>query len=251
MNLVIVESPTKAKTITKFLGDGYVVKASMGHVMDLPKSRLGVDVEHDFAPQYEPVLAKQAIVSELEKSAKKADKIILATDPDREGEAIASHVRDVLGSNSKLQTPSSKFSRIVFHEITKEAINEALKNPREVNTDLVNAQTARRILDRLVGYKLSPLFGKKSRRGFSAGAVRQFALSLLEERKKKFKNFKKKNNTTILPFLLNQNLKLQHSKIEPTEFELIEINDQKIEEKESFDLYDGKYQVTKTSIKTL
>ncbi len=251
MNLVIVESPTKAKTITKFLGDGYVVKASMGHVMDLPKSKLGVDVEHDFAPQYEPVLAKQAIVSDLKKSAKKADKIILATDPDREGEAIASHVRDVLGSNSKLQAPSSKFSRIVFHEITKEAINEALKNPREVNTDLVNAQTARRILDRLVGYKLSPLLWKKVRRGLSAGRVQSIALRLIVEREREIEKFKKEKYYTIVALLVNSKFKIQNSKIEPTEFELIEINDQKIEEKESFDLYDGKYQVTKTSIKTL
>ncbi len=126
MNLVIVESPTKAKTIGKYLGNDYVIKASMGHIMDLPKSKLGVDTEHNFAPLYELVLDKEKIIEELKDSAKKADGIILATDPDREGEAIASHIKDVLGTKHK-------FQRIVFHEITKEAIEDAFKNPRSID----------------------------------------------------------------------------------------------------------------------
>lgn len=237
MNLVIVESPTKARTISKFLGKDYTIKASMGHIMDLPKSKLGVDVEHDFAPQYEDVAAKKEVVSELKKSAKSADKIILATDPDREGEAIAAHVREVLGTDGN-------FERIVFHEITKDAIEEALKNPREVDKNLVDAQTARRVLDRLVGYKLSPLLWKKVRRGLSAGRVQSIALRLIVEREREIEKFKKEKYYTIHAFLVQQQKK------EPTEFELIEINNEKIEEKESFELYDGKYQVAKTSIKT-
>jgi len=243
-NLVIVESPTKARTISKFLGDDYVIKASMGHIIDLPKSKLGVDVEHDFTPQYEPVLAKAEVVSDLEKSAEKAEQIILATDPDREGEAIASHVRDVLASSEKIKIGDKKFRRIVFHEITKEAIDEALKNPRDVDTNLVNAQTARRVLDRLVGYKLSPLLWKKVRRGLSAGRVQSIALRLIVEREREIEKFKKEKYWTIHVFLKKTDAK------EPTEFELVDINDQKIEEKESFDLYDGKYQITKTSIKS-
>ena len=246
MNLVVVESPTKARTITKFLGDDYTIKASMGHIMDLPKSKLGVDVEHDFAPQYESVPAKAEVVSDLKKAAKGADKIILATDPDREGEAIASHVRDVLSASATSEVQNSKFSRIVFHEITKEAIDEALKNPRDVDENLVNAQTARRVLDRLVGYKLSPLLWKKVRRGLSAGRVQSVALRLIVEREREIEKFKKEKYFTI-----NSKLKSQKSKAEPAEFELIEINGEKIEEKISFDLYDGKYQVTKTTIRSV
>src|SRR4030066_725711 len=163
-NLVIVESPTKAKTLGKFLGEGFEMKASMGHVMDLPKSTLGVDIEHDFSPQFEKVASKKEIISELKKSGKEAENIILATDPDREGEAIAAHVKEIIGNGKK-------FSRIVFHEITKEAVEEALKNPRDIDVNLVEAQTARRVLDRLVGYKLSPILWQKVRRGLSAGRV--------------------------------------------------------------------------------
>jgi DNA topoisomerase-1 len=160
MNLVIVESPTKARTIGRFLGKEYDIKASMGHIMDLPKSTLGVDVDKNFAPLYEVLADKKKIISELKAAAKDADQIILATDPDREGEAIAAHVRDVLSSSLKLKVQNAKFQRIVFHEITKEAIEEALQHPGVIDTNLVNAQTARRILDRLVGYKLSLLWQK-------------------------------------------------------------------------------------------
>lgn len=221
MKLVIVESPTKARTITKFLGSDYIIKASMGHIMDLPKSKLGVDVEHDFTPQYEPVLAKQAVVSDLEKGAESAEQIILATDPDREGEAIASHVRDVLASSEKIKIGDKKFRRIVFHEITKEAIEEALKNPRDLDENLVNAQTARRVLDRLVGYKLSPLLWKKVRRGLSAGRVQSIALRLIVEREREIEKFKKEKYFTIHAFLK----KMEGE--DPAEFELIDINDKK------------------------
>src|SRR3989344_3375859 len=184
-NLVIVESPTKAKTISRFLGEDYEIKASMGHIMDLPKSKLGVDVDHNFEPLYELMPDKEKIIEELKKAAKTASSIILATDPDREGEAIASHIKDMLGSKSRPEADrllAEKFRRIVFHEITKEAIDEALKNPRDINSNLVDAQTARRVLDRLVGYKLSPLLWQKVRRGLSAGRVQSVALRLIVER---------------------------------------------------------------------
>lgn len=243
MKLVVVESPTKARTISKFLGGKYTIKASMGHIMDLPKSKLGVDVEHDFAPQYENVEAKKEVISDLKQAAKSANQIILATDPDREGEAIASHVKDVLGENSEFKIQNSKFSRIIFHEITKEAIEEALKNPHDVDQNLVDAQTARRVLDRLVGYKLSPLLWKKVRRGLSAGRVQSIALRLIVEREREIEKFKKEKYWTITATLKSE-------KNEIADFELIEINNEKIEQKESFDLYDGKYQISKTSIKT-
>src|SRR3989344_6180821 len=166
-NLVIVESPTKARTIGKFLGPDFEVIASMGHVYDLPKSKLGVDVDHDFAPQYELMKDKSKTLSALKKAAKGAERIILATDLDREGEAIASHIADHLGKKDA--------ERIVFHEITKEAIDDALKNPKKINANLVDAQTARRVLDRLVGYKLSPILWQKVRRGLSAGRVQSVA----------------------------------------------------------------------------
>ena len=169
MKLVIVESPTKAKTIGKFLGAGFEIKASMGHVMDLPKSKLGVDVEKDFAPNFEMVKDKSKIIAEIKSSAKRAESIVLATDPDREGEAIASHIKDML--TDKQKGSSDKFQRVVFHEITKEAIDEAFANPRSIDENLVDAQTARRVLDRLVGYKLSPLLWKKVKRRLSAGRV--------------------------------------------------------------------------------
>src|SRR3989344_1059431 len=200
MKLVIVESPTKARTIGRFLGKEYEIKASMGHIMDLPKSTLGVDVDHNFDPQFELVEAKKKIITDLKSSAKSAKQIILATDPDREGEAIAAHVAQILSAEdikilSKDKTKNhlisqypnilvSNFKRIVFHEITKEAIDEAFKNPRSIDTHLVDAQTARRVLDRLVGYKLSPLLWRKVRRGLSAGRVQSVALRLIVERER-------------------------------------------------------------------
>ena len=174
MKLIVVESPTKARTLTKFLGSDYKIEASMGHVRDLPKSKIGVDVEHNFEPEYEVVKGKQAIITKLKQLAKQSNEVILATDPDREGEAIAWHIQSLL--------PKAKFTRITFHEITKEAINEALKHPGEVDLKLVNAQQARRVLDRLVGYNLSPVLWRKVRRGLSAGRVQSVAVRLIVER---------------------------------------------------------------------
>jgi len=241
-SLVIVESPTKARTIGRFLGKDYEIKASMGHIIDLPKSTLGVDVEGDFSPQFEIVPDKNKIISELKSAAKSASSIILATDPDREGEAIASHVKDMLVSKSKVKSQKSKVQRIVFHEITKEAIEDALEHPRSIDKNLVEAQTARRVLDRLVGYKLSPLLWQKVRRGLSAGRVQSVALRLIVEREREIEKFKKEDYWTIV-------VNLKKDKQE-TGFDLIEINGEKIEKQEKFDLYDGEYKVSKTSIDT-
>jgi DNA topoisomerase-1 len=242
-NLVIVESPTKAKTIGKYLGKEYEIRASMGHVMDLPKSTLGVDVEHDFTPQYEMVLDKKKTITELKALGKEAENIILATDPDREGEAIASHVKDMLSESRKSKTKDQKFKRIVFHEITKEAVEEALKNPREVDSNLVNAQTARRVLDRLVGYKISPILWQKVRRGLSAGRVQSVALRLIVEREKEIKKFKKEKYWTVSAILDKEEKKVG--------FELIEIDGKKVEFQNTVNLYDGDYKFTKTTIESL
>src|SRR3989338_3460978 len=258
MKLVIVESPTKARTIGKFLTKDFEIKASIGHIMDLPKSKLGVDVDHGFLPAYELVSEKKMIISDLKESGKKADSIILATDPDREGEAIASHIKEILGKGN-----DKKLKRIVFHEITKEAVEEALKNPRDIDKDLVNAQTARRVLDRLVGYKLSPVLWQKVRRGLSAGRVQSVALRLIVEREREIEKFKKEKYYTITAFVskvsnvilskakdLDSSTTSQNDNKKETEFELIEINGQKIETQDVLNLYDGQYRVTKSILNT-
>jgi DNA topoisomerase-1 len=181
-NLVIVESPAKAKTINKFIGSDYVVKASVGHVRDLPKSELGVD-EDTFLPHYEILEGKEKVVSELKAAAKKAEKIFIASDPDREGEAIGWHVMKLLGADAK------KVRRILFHEITKNAVKKAIDTPGEIDMNKVNAQQARRVLDRLVGYKLSPLLWDKVRRGLSAGRVQSVAMKMIVEREDEIKAF--------------------------------------------------------------
>jgi len=183
MNLIIVESPTKARTLSRFLGDGYHIEATMGHIKDLPKSTLGIDIEHNFKPEYLDVEKKKDVVAKIKRESKKAKEIYLATDPDREGEAIAQHVEEVVKGNSKLK-------RIVFHEITKEAVEEALNSPKKVDKNMVDAQIARRVLDRLVGYKLSPLLWKKVRRGLSAGRVQSVAVRLIVEREREIEKFK-------------------------------------------------------------
>jgi DNA topoisomerase I len=241
-NLVIVESPTKARTIGRFLGSDYEVIASMGHIYDLPKSTLGVDTEHNFEPQYELMKDKKKILDQLKDVSKKADRIILATDLDREGEAIAYHIAKSLSENPKSEIRNPKFDRIVFHEITSEAIDEALKNPREVDKNLVDAQTARRVLDRLVGYKLSPLLWSKVRRGLSAGRVQSVALRLIVEREKEIEKFKKEPFYTISVKLKGQNSK------NGTDFELIKINGEKIESTKKINLYDGEYKYVLTVI---
>lgn len=202
MKLVIVESPTKAKTISQYLGDDFVVRSSYGHVRDLPKSDLGIDTEHDFTPTYiVPTKAKKNL-SELKKEAAKADEIILATDEDREGEAIAWHLFEALGlTKLKKKNKDLKISRIVFHEITKSAIEDALKSPRDIDEHLVDAQQARRVLDRLVGYKLSPVLWKRYFRGLSAGRVQSVATRLIVEREREILAFKPDEYWTITAFL--------------------------------------------------
>ncbi len=181
--LVIVESPSKAKTIGKFLGSNYKVTASVGHVRDLPKSKLGIDIDNNFEPQYISIRGKGDLIKALKKEAKDASKIYLATDPDREGEAISWHLAYILGID-----PASP-CRIVFNEITKEAIKEAVKNPRPIDLNLVDAQQARRVLDRLVGYQISPLLWRKIRRGLSAGRVQSAALKIICDREKEINAF--------------------------------------------------------------
>ena len=183
MKLIVVESPTKARTLARFLGDRFQIEASMGHLRDLPSKKLGVDIEHGFEPEYVILKKKQAIVTKLKAAAEAAEAVILATDSDREGEAIAWHLQYILKDTAK------DFKRIVFHEITKEAIETALKNPSQVDLKLVDSQQARRILDRLVGYKLSPLLWRKVRRGLSAGRVQSVAVRLVVEREQQIKAF--------------------------------------------------------------
>ena len=183
-NLVIVESPAKAKTIEKFLGKDFVVESSFGHIADLPSKELGVNVDGDFKPNYTVSTDKKAVVKKLKSLAKKADTVWLASDEDREGEAIAWHLFEQL----KLKDENTK--RIVFHEITKKAILKAIENPRSINYNLVNAQQARRVLDRLVGYELSPVLWKKVKGGLSAGRVQSVAVRLIVEREREIENFK-------------------------------------------------------------
>ena len=182
--LVIVESPAKAKTIGKYLGRGYKVTASMGHVRDLPASTLGIDVENGYTPKYITIKGKQKLVKELKAEAKKCDGVLLATDPDREGEAISWHLANILGLD-----PSAP-NRVTFDEITKKGVKEGMAHPRAINIDLFNAQQARRELDRLVGYKLSPFLWKKIRRGLSAGRVQSVAVRLIRDRELEIENFK-------------------------------------------------------------
>lgn len=189
--LVIVESPAKAKTIERYLGKKYKVKASMGHVRDLPKSQMGVDVEHNFEPKYITIRGKGPVLKDLKTAAKKAKKIFLAADPDREGEAIAWH----LAHSLDIDTTSN--CRVVFNEITKEAIKDSFKQPRPINMDLVDAQQARRVLDRLVGYNISPLLWKKVKKGLSAGRVQSVAVRLIIDREKEIKDFEPEEYWTI------------------------------------------------------
>ena len=182
-NLVIVESPAKAKTIEGFLGKEYTVKSSYGHVRDLNKNTLSVDIDNDFEPEYEISDDKKALVAELKKLSKASDTVWLASDEDREGESISWHLYEVLDLKNK------DTKRIVFHEITKSAILNAIENPRTINMGLVNAQQARRVLDRLVGYELSPLLWKKVKPALSAGRVQSVAVRLIVEREEEIKNF--------------------------------------------------------------
>ena len=190
-NLVIVESPAKAKTIEKYLGKKFKVVASMGHVRDLPRSQMGVDTENDFEPRYITIRGKGPIVQDLKKHAKRAKHVYLASDPDREGEAIAWHLAHILNIDEKAA------SRVVFNEITKDAVKESFKHPRQIEQNLVDAQQARRILDRLVGYNISPVLWKKVKKGLSAGRVQSVALKLIIDREEEINAFKPEEYWTI------------------------------------------------------
>jgi len=238
MKLVIVESPTKAKTIAKFLGADFNIESSFGHVRDLPKSIMGIDIEHDFEPKYVvPAKAKKNL-KKLQDLAKKSDKIVLATDEDREGEAIAWHLAEALKASPK------NTDRIVFHEITKSAILEALENPRKIDMKLVDAQQARRILDRLVGYELSPFLWKKVAKGLSAGRVQSVTVRLIVEREREIKKFKTQEywsieailkNSRELPFLTRLN------KIDNKTIDKLEIKNEKQAAKILTDLNGAEY----------
>ncbi len=241
MNLVIVESPAKGKTIEKYLGGDYKVAASYGHVRDLPIGELGVDVEKNFTPKYVIPTKARKNISNLKNLIKSADRVYLATDYDREGEAIAWHIVQAIGLQAQPQTTSGlglprtlrgtgqNYSRITFTEITKDAIKEAITKPRDIDIDLVNAQQARRILDRLVGYKLSPFLWKKIYKGLSAGRVQSVAVRLIVEREREIENFKPQEYWTIAATLLN--VKYQNSNVKTCEFQasLAEINDKKLD----------------------
>ena len=190
-NLVIVESPSKAKTIGRYLGPDYTVKASMGHLRDLPKSKMGVDLENDFTPQYIAVRGKESLIKELKADAAKAHTVYLATDPDREGEAISWHLKELLG------LPDEKARRVTFNEITQKVVRQSIENPRQIDYDLVDAQQARRILDRIVGYQLSPLLWKKVRRGLSAGRVQSVATRLVVDRENEIRAFQPQEYWTL------------------------------------------------------
>ena len=182
-NLVIVESPAKAKTIGRYLGNGYTVKASMGHVRDLPKSKIGIDFDHDFQPDYQPIKGKEEVIADLKEAAEASDNIYLATDPDREGEAISWHLKELL------EISNEKTYRVTFNEITKRVVTESIAAPRPIDQNLVDAQQARRLLDRIVGYQLSPLLWRKIRRGLSAGRVQSVATRLVVDREKEIRAF--------------------------------------------------------------
>jgi DNA topoisomerase-1 len=251
-NLVIVESPTKARTLARFLGKDYRIEASMGHIRDLPKAEMGVDTEHDFEPKYVIPRDKKKKVNELKKMAEGVKNIWLASDPDREGEAIAWHIREIItGDKPKKGTKSTEheIKRVVFHEITESAIKDAFLHPRELDIQLVDAQQARRVLDRLVGYKLSPLLWKKVKRGLSAGRVQSVALRLIVERDREIDAFKPVEYWSIEV----QVAKTSHEKFI---IELIEKDGKKVEIKNSQeaeaivdDLKKAAYQVSKVNKK--
>ena len=248
-DLVIVESPAKAKTIKKYLGGNYEVIASMGHVRDLPKTRLSVDIKKKFAPKYEIIKGKEKLVEELKELAEKSDKIYLATDPDREGEAISWHLAYILG------LPLDDNNRVEFNEITKNGVTNGMAHPRSINIDLVNAQQARRILDRLVGYKLSPFISQKIRRGLSAGRVQSVAVRIIVDREEEIRKFKPEEYWTIdAKFIPKGSRKSFSASLYSDANGKIKIENQEQAEKIEQDLADAEYMITKvkhgTRIKT-
>jgi len=245
--LIIVESPTKAKTIARFLGDDFLIESSQGHIRDLPKGKLGIDVENNFTAQYVTPTIKKKIVSKLKKLAEKSDEIYFATDEDREGEAIAWHLSQLLPTENKI------IRRIAFHEITENAIKESLKNPREIDFNLFQAQQARRILDRLVGYKLSPLLWKKIFKGLSAGRVQSPTLRLIVEREKEIEKFKPKEYWSIKAILKNDEEEFEAKlvKINGKNLEKLSINSKDETEKLIRDLEQANYEIEKIKNKQL
>jgi DNA topoisomerase I len=241
-NLVIVESPAKAKTINKFIGSDYIVKASVGHVRDLPKSELGVD-EITFLPKYEVLEGKEKVVSELKAAAKKADMIYIASDPDREGEAIGWHVMNLIGGDSK------KVRRILFHEITKNAVKKAIATPGEIDMNKVNAQQARRVLDRLVGYKISPLLWDKVRRGLSAGRVQSVAMKMIVDREDEIKAFTPVEYWTFAARLSGENPPPFVAKLTKIDGKKAEVPGEELARKIETALKSGKYIVSEIARK--
>lgn len=235
-NLVIVESPAKAKTIGKYLGKNYIVEASMGHLRDLPKSQLGVDVDNEFSPKYITIRGKGDLLDKLKKLAKKSDKVYLATDPDREGEAISWHLAHIL------KIPSTEKCRIEFNEITKEAVKGSIKKSREINQNLVDAQQARRILDRLVGYEISPILWKNIKWGLSAGRVQSAALKLICDREEEIKAFVPKEYWTVECKLIKDKKKFPVNLVQYKNKKL-EINTEDEADKVIKDLKSGNYVV--------
>lgn len=239
-NLVIVESPAKAKTIKKYLGSDYEVIASMGHVRDLPKARLSVDLKNNFTPKYDIIKGKEKLVKELKSLAAKSDNIYLATDPDREGEAISWHLAYIL------DLPDDYCNRVEFNEITKTGVTNGMNNPRSINIDLVNAQQARRILDRLVGYKLSPFISQKIRRGLSAGRVQSVALRIIVDREEEIRKFKPKEYWTIdAKFIPKGSRKQFSATLYSDKNGKIKIDNQEQADKIEKDLLDAEYTITK------
>jgi len=240
--LLIVESPTKAKTITKFLGKGYKVVSSFGHIRDLPVKKMGVDIKKDFEPEYVIPEKSKTTVTMLKKEAVKADEIYFATDEDREGEAIAWHLDYILRQDNK-KSAGKKFFRVAFHEITKTAVENALANPREIDLNLVDAQQARRILDRLVGYELSPFLWKKVAKGLSAGRVQSVAVRLIVEREEEIKKFKKDEYWTVDALLNKDKSEINSSltKIDDKKLAKLDIKNEKQVKEISKDLDDSKY----------
>jgi DNA topoisomerase-1 len=253
--LLVVESPTKAKTITRYLGGDFEVMATIGHLRDLPKNKMGVKMDEDFELDYVIDPEKKKIVDQIVRAAKGTDKVLLATDPDREGEAISWHVNWILQNaksrstksqipnpneilNSNNQFPKEKIVRVTFHEITKEAIEEALRHPREIDLDLVNAQQGRRVLDRVVGYSLSPVLWKKVRKGLSAGRVQSVAVRLICEREKEINSFAKEKFYKIFANLNKAG----------NEFggELVKIDGESFVKSKKIELFDGAYTYTKS-----
>ncbi len=244
--LIIVESPTKVRTIQKFLGKKYTVKASVGHVRDLPKSKLSVDIENDFEPVYEIMPDKKKIIDEIKKASVGSKEIYLAPDPDREGEAIANHIVEACNGFK-----GKKVYRVMFNEITAKGVEKGMNNPLEIDVDKVNAQQARRILDRLVGYKISPLLWKKVRRGLSAGRVQSVALRLIVEREAKIEAFKAEEYWSILAQLQKKKRSAFLAKLEKVNGKKAKISNKKEADAIIADIADKPFTVDKKTARKI